>query len=92
MFSFLKLHKASVPSQRSDAVITQTHPEYSLVNGVRETFYPQCRSISKCVSSRTGTGNIPTLTTSAGAYAKTHYISMNIDGDKVAVTYPTGVA
>ena len=88
MFSFLKLHPVSVPSQRSDTVTTQAHPDYSYVNGVRKTVYPGCRSISKCVSC-TGNGKSFTLTTSAGAYAKTHYISMTIDGDKVTVTYPT---
>ena len=91
MFSFFKLHKASVPSQTSDAILTQTHPDYPSLDGVYETSYPGCQSISKCVSC-TGNGKSFTLTTSAGAYAKTHYISMTIDDDKVAVTYPTGVA
>lgn len=93
LLSFIRLHKVSVPSQRSDTVTTQAHPDYSYVNGVRKTVYPGCRSISKCVSSsRTGTGNNTTLTTLAAAYVKMHYISMTVDGDEITVTYPTEVA
>jgi len=89
MFSFFKLHKASVPSQTSDAVITQIHPDYPSLDGVYETSYPGCQSISKCISS---TGNEESSLTLTEQPDVRLYMSMTIQKNVRTIRYLKEVA